>query len=202
MKLIFVHGWASGPFIWNDIRHDFKEYDCSFVNLGFFGNEDIDIPDGKFIGIGHSLGGLWLLKHYPEQMAGFISVASFNSFYPHVPKQILTAMKRNIVKDTKAQVKEFWEHAGLDQPGGLKQLKPLKLVDGLACLEKWKADVPTAIPFKVLASRDDPIVIEKMTMDIWGDYAIDWTKTGGHMLPLTQSDWCAHHIKRFVDAHS
>lgn len=196
--LIFVHGWGSGDFVWDEILPAFSDYDTHTINMGFVDEENMRIPEGKFIGIGHSLGGLWLLKHYPDQMVGFISIASFNCFYKHVPTQILNAMKRNMIKDSAKQIADFWNHAGLDQPSGFMHLNPLKLIEGIKWLSQWKADIPD-IPVKVLAARDDYIVIEKMTRDIWKEYDIEWREDGGHMLPMTQAKWCIGHIKEFID---
>ena len=199
MDLVFVHGWGSGPFVWQEMLHDFEACHPRIINMGFLGEEDFTMPEGQFIGVGHSLGGLWLLKHYPDQMSGFVSIASFNSFYDHIPSHILTAMKRNIIKDTSSQLKDFWHYAGLDQPGGFKNLNPGKLLEGLGWLSKWKADIPENLPLKILASRDDHIVPEKMTNNIWGKHTIDWIDQGGHMLPITQPEWCNKHLKEFID---
>lgn len=198
MNLVFVHGWGSGPFVWKDVAPHFQDHDCHIVNLGFLGEKDLSIPEGKFIGIGHSLGGLWLLKHYPERMAGFIAIGSFNCFYKHIPHQILAKMQRNVVKDVSAQLKDFWHHAGLDHPLGFMNLKPAKLIEGLTWLSKWQADILANLPIKVLACHNDQIVPEKMTRDIWQDYDIEWIEDGGHMLPITQAEWCVRHIKEFI----
>ena len=197
--LVFVHGWGSGPFVWKEILPDFQDHDCHIVNLGFLGEEDINIPDEPFIGIGHSLGGLWLLKHYPNQMTGFISIASFNCFYQYMAQHILSKMQKNIIKNTSAQVKDFWKHAGMQQPKDLMSLKPLKLLEGLKNLSQWETSIPSDLSIKVLASHNDHIVPEKMTKDIWKNYDINWIDTGGHMLPITQSEWCSQHIKEFIE---
>lgn len=199
MDIVFVHGWGSGPFLWQDIIEEFSEHNCHVVNLGFVGDEDIKLPDGKFIGIGHSLGGLWLLKHYPERLLGFVSIGSFSCFYKHIPQQILAKMQKNIIKDTTAQLSEFWHHAGLDKEGGFKNLNPLKLVEGLTWLSRWKTEVPENVPVKILASHDDNIVPAKMTKDVWQNFDIEWIENGGHMLPLTQPKWCIENIKSFID---
>ena len=200
MNIVFVHGWGSGEFVWKDILPNFEEdYHCTCLNLGFLGEENLILPEGKFIGIGHSLGGLWLLKHHPEKMLGFISIASFNCFYKYIPEQIITSMQRNIVKDTTNQITEFWHHAGLDQSGGFKNLRPTKLLEGLGWLSKWQADIPENLPTKVLASRDDKIVPARMSQKNWKNHDIEWIDEGGHMLPLTQSEWCTQHIKSFIN---
>jgi pimeloyl-[acyl-carrier protein] methyl ester esterase len=200
MKLVFVHGWGSGPFLWKEITPHFSGHECHLVNLGFLGEKDVSVPNEKFVGIGHSLGGAWLLKHYPDQMTGFISIASFNCFYKYVPTQVLNMMKRNIAKDVTKQLKDFWHHAGLDHPGGFKNLKPAKLIEGLSWLGQWQSDIPAGLPVKALASRDDHIVPADMSQSIWGDYDLTWTEDGGHMLPLTKPEWCTTYIKEFLNA--
>lgn len=199
MDLVFVHGWGSGPFVWEKLKDQFPDHNIHILNLGFLGDEDFNLPEGEFIGIGHSLGGLWLLKHYPERLLGFISIASFNCFYKHIPHQIMAKMQKNIAKDMTKQLQDFWHHAGLDHVGGFKKLKPLKLAESLGWLSKWEADIPADIPIKVIASHNDQIVPEKMTKDIWGNHDIQWVNEGGHMLPLTQSEFCLEHIKEFLN---
>jgi pimeloyl-[acyl-carrier protein] methyl ester esterase len=132
-------------------------------------------------------------------MIGFISIASFNCFYKHIPQQILSTMKRNMAKDTVKQLREFWHHAGLDHPDGFNDLNPAKLIEALGWLSKWNAEIPPNLPLKVLAAHDDQIVPSTMSQDIWGNKNINWIEEGGHMLPLTQSKWCTKHIKSFID---
>lgn len=199
MKLVFVHGWGSNPFVWNEITPYFKDYECHLVNLGFIGEENIDIPESQFVGIGHSLGGLWLLKHYPEQMAGFISIASFTCFHQHISQNILEKMQKNVAKDIATQLKDFWHRAGLDQPKGFINLNPLKLIDGLKWLSQWQVEIPKNLPTKILACRNDQIVPEKMSEKLWQNFSIEWIDKGGHILPLTQPKWCVENIKNFIN---
>lgn len=199
-NLVFAHGWASGDFVWNEILPDFNDYNTHTINMGFMGDENLQMPEGKFIGIGHSLGGLWLLKNYPEQMVGFISIASFNCFFTHIPTQVLTIMEANMIKDSAKQLADFWHHAGLDQPAGFKNVNAAKLLEGLVWLAQWEAEIPD-IPVRILATRNDHIVPLKMTNDIWSEYDIKWRDDGGHMLPLTQAKWCSNQIKEFIETY-
>lgn len=198
-NLVFVHGWGSGPFVWQKIITDFQDHNCYVVNLGFLGEKDITIPDEPFIGVGHSLGGLWLLKHYPDQMTGFVSIASFNCFYEHTAQHILSKMQKNIIKNTAAQIKDFWHYAGMKQPKDVMNLKPLKLLEGLKDLSKWRADIPDNFPITALASRNDHIVPPKMTEDIWENHNINWIDNGGHMLPITQPEFCNKYIQYMIE---
>lgn len=198
-KLVFVHGWGSGPFVWNEMINDFSEHDIHFVNMGFINDENFNIPQGEFIGIGHSLGGMWLLKNHPNQLKKFISVASFNCFYKYIPQSILSSMQSNIVKDTGKQLIDFWHHAGLDHPEGFKNLNPVKLIEGLTWLSQWDQEIPKGLPVLALASRDDKIVPEGMSIKCWENHKLIWSDDGGHMLPLTKSGWCTKHIKEFID---
>ena len=197
--IVFAHGWGSGPFVWKDMIEAFSDYECHMIDMGFFGDEDLNVPERKFIGIGHSLGGSWLLKNHADQMEAFVSIGSFNCFYKHIPTHFLSAMKRNIAKDAFTQLKDFWHHAGLDKKDGFKELKAQKLIQGLTWLSKWENNIPHNLPIRVLASRNDQIVPEKMTFDIWGNHQIDWVDDGGHMLPLTQSQWCIEKAKEFIN---
>ncbi|MAZ75676.1 MAG: hypothetical protein CMH31_00055 [Micavibrio sp.] len=197
--LVFAHGWGSAPFVWKDMIDAFSDYDYHMINMGFLGEEDLTVPTGKFIGIGHSLGGSWLLKHYADQMEGFVSISSFNCFYKHISTHFLSTMKHNITKDSMKQLTDFWHHAGLDYKDGFKELNSTKLIEGLTWLSKWESKIPDTLPIRVLSSHDDKIVPEKMTIDIWGNHNIDWVDDGGHMLPLTQSKWCCEKIKEFLD---
>jgi pimeloyl-[acyl-carrier protein] methyl ester esterase len=72
-------------------------------------------------------------------------------------------------------------------------------MEGLSWLSQWEGEIPDNLPIKVLASRDDQIVLRKMTLDIWRKHSIKWVDDGGHMLPITQSDWCTEHIKEFLN---
>ena len=200
--IVFVHGWGSGSFVWKEILDDFEGHDCHVVNLGFLGDEKINLPDEPFIGVGHSLGGMWLLNNHPDQMTGFISIASFDCFNKHIPNRFLTVMKKNMIEDANKQLKDFWTHAGYSTVGTIKQLNLKKLIEGLNWLSKWESDIPSELPVKVLASRDDQIVPRKMTLDIWRKHHIEWVDDGGHMLPITQSEWCSKHIKEFVEENA
>lgn len=197
-NLVFVHGWGSGPFVWKNILPAFEEHNCHTVNLGFLGDENLKVPDEPFIGIGHSLGGLWLLKNYPDKMTGFISIASFNCFYKHTAQHILSKMQKNVIKNTTTQIKDFWHHAGMTQPKDIINIKPLKLLEGLKNLSQWEADIPKDLKIIALANHNDHIVPKKMTEDIWKNHNIHWINDGGHMLPITQSQWCIEHIKEFL----
>jgi len=200
--LVFVHGWGAGDFIWDDVISAFAdEYDCKAINLGFIGAEDLAMPQGNFIGVGHSLGGQWLLQHYAHQMQGFIPIASFPCFYGHVGENILKAMRLKTIKDASAQIKEFWDIAGGDHPSGLKDLSASQLLKGLQWLGQWNCPLPNDLAIYPLASRDDMIVPEKMTMDLWGKYAIKWSENGGHTLPVTRPKLCIDHIKESIDKY-
>jgi type II secretory pathway predicted ATPase ExeA len=67
--------------------------------------------------------------------------------------------------------------------------------------QRWDAQVKRArlaCPMRALASRDDPIVPVSMTEAIWQDTGIDWSRDGGHVLPLRHPRWCARHVLDFA----
>ena len=76
-----------------------------------------------------------------------------------------------------------------------------RLAEGLDWLMQWDAQAARArlaCPMRALASRDDPIVPVSTTEAIWQETGIDWSRDGGHVLPLRHPRWCAHHVLDFA----
>lgn len=206
MKLVFVHGWGCHGGIWTDLierldDHDPVVVDLSFIREGFKGASSM--PENALC-IGHSFGVMWLLKHGPRPMKGLVSIAGFDCFHKHVPADILPPMMEGLRKDPETQMKYFWQLCGLGEegPGGIIDPGPLRA--GLDWLATWDASAEKEAleaPVLALASKDDTIIRQPMTQAVWGEGKADlrWLETGGHMLPLTHADWCAEHIRDFID---
>ena len=61
MRLVFIHGWALGPEIWDDLAALLPAPQIR-VDLGFFGPPSLPQLLGGDILIGHSAGLLWGLR--------------------------------------------------------------------------------------------------------------------------------------------
>ena len=206
--LLFVHGWGFDPRVWNKMTPELGGYNHAFVNMGFIGEESIpDIPDGEdIIAIGHSLGALWLLNNNPERYKGYISICGFPRFWDSGSRTYTNLMIERLKSNPGAQMVDFFHNWNLDSMYSLTSMNFPKLIDGLNWLLEWdcRADVQKLdIPKLVLAARDDFIVPENMTEEVWSNVpntSMIWTDEGGHMLPLTMPAWCGTHIKPFIEA--
>lgn len=206
MKLVLVHGWACHSGVWDRLLPLLGDFDVYMIDLGFMrgGPRASNEMPSDALCVGHSFGVLWLLKHGPRPMRGLVSIAGFDCLHRYVPEDVLAAMRQGMIDDPKGQLKLFWENCGLDEdpPEGEPDTGGLRA--GLDWIARWDESETLAdlrVPVLALAAENDRIVRKEATEAIWGKGVADlhWHKTGGHMLQLSEPDWCAGHIKRFAD---
>ncbi|RBM05430.1 alpha/beta fold hydrolase [Novacetimonas cocois] len=207
IPLVFMHGWAFGPEIWTPIQRQLTGRACINLDFGYFSNErHVELPDGPFIAIGHSLGALWLLDQAPEQCRGMVLLNGFARFaaaadFPEgVAPRILTRMMRALKSAPHATVEDFRRRAGTDLPlPGTPQ--PERLAAGLQQLQDLdarQAICPPRFPLCCLAGTLDPIAPPGLTQgSLAQGTSIDWVE-GGHLLPLTHVPACLHTIDRMM----
>jgi pimeloyl-[acyl-carrier protein] methyl ester esterase len=157
-----------------------------------------DLP-ARFVGIGHSLGGLWLLHHYATQLAGFASLCSFPRF--GWPVKTLQAMQAKLRTEREEVVQAFQVNMGCASPMPChdsvetlqRQLLWLQTWDETAILQQ------KAFPTLGLFGARDSITKPQhwRTSDYDTHYQHPDAK---HALPLTHPDWCAKHIKPWLSA--
>lgn len=194
MDLVFVHGWGFGPDIWSPLAKKLNTYNHSFVNLDFINGFDPTppIPEHPIV-IGHSLGVLWAIKHIPD-MAGLVSIAGFTRFGNQTA---VKAMQRRLKSDPYGQMTDFWAACESPLTYPQKRLNPQKLGDGLRWLMDWDEEHHVFhCPVKAIAATNDAIVHKDVTGAICND--VNWSTSGGHALPLTQTDMCAESIEGFL----
>lgn len=208
MKIILVHGWGCHSGVWSKLvpfldGHEIHLIDLGFVRGGPRGSSEL--PEDSLC-IGHSLGCMWLLRHGPRPMKGLVSIGGFDCLHKHVPEEVLTAMRVGMLEDAKAQMSSFWDvlELGDFRPspddidgGGLRA--------GLDWIANWDTGEQLkslGSPVLALAARDDMVVRKEASEAIWGGGVADlhWHENAGHMIQLTQPEWCAQHILKFIDA--
>lgn len=192
-----VHGWGHDADMWQPLMDAMPDHDFTTVELGFTGKPiRTDLPDEDCIVVGHSLGSLWLLKHWQDNFKGFVSIGGFDCFFAHVPEKTLAQMKRNLARNAEAQMAGFGSACGLDGAYSAKRDEK-RLAEGLEWLSQWdERDRRLKIPVLALAAKDDVIVPPKMTKAIWGD-DVGWIEYGGHSLPLTKPAIVKEKIESF-----
>lgn len=206
MNIVLVHGWGLHGGLWTPLIERLEGHDPYVVDLGFL-REGVkgtgEMPPGSLC-IGHSFGAMWLLKHGPRPMKGFVSIAGFDCFHRHAPAGVIPAMKEGLRTDPQAQMRRFWRACGLGDEGVGGVIDPVPLIAGLDWLATWDASKERETldaPVLALAAEDDQIVRKEMAHAVWGDGKADlrWRPAGGHALPVTEPDWCAREIKSFID---
>ncbi|MBF0310700.1 MAG: alpha/beta hydrolase [Magnetococcales bacterium] len=214
--LLLVHGWALGPGLWRPLRHHLPGWRTHSLNLGFFGELDTTLPQEPWIGLGHSLGYLWLLSRLADPAIarysqGLVSIGGFSCFhrqqdFPHgVPPRLLERMRTRLQEDPLQVISDFAARSGVHPPLPAAGLQPhLQHLDqGLALLQEHDArslQKDWATRCLALASRDDPIVSPDMSRECFPDTILRWSDTGGHLLPLTRPAWCAGMLTPFLTA--
>lgn len=206
MKLVLVHGWGFHSGVWDNLIPHLGGHDIYLIDLGFMRGGPraaSEMPAGSLC-VGHSFGVMWLLKHGPRPARGLVSIAGFDCLHKYVPRDALEAMRAGMRRDPQAQLRDFWnstafpgfEPAGDPDGGGLR--------GGLDWISTWDAGEELknlGAPVVALASKDDRIVREEASQSIWGGGTAElhWRDKGGHLLPLTEPEWCAAHINGFAD---
>lgn len=209
MHFVFVHGWGFGPSIWRDVIGNIENAEITLVDLGFIsgGPEAAAAWPDDAIGIGHSLGLLWLLHRAGEEggraFRGLVSIQGFDRFCPYIPPKRVAFMRRGLRRDSGQTLHAFWRGCGTEPFASPDALNVERLDEGLCWLMEWdetKARAELACPTLALASRDDAIVPGAMSAAVWGSDNIRWSDTGGHVLPLKHPQWCARHVLDFAHA--
>ena len=203
MHAVFVHGWGYHAGLWKDVIALNSELSVSLVDLGFVAGGPVGVetwPEDS-IGIGHSLGLLWLLQQEGRRFRALVSVQGFDCFCCHVPTARVEAMRRGLKQNAGETLGNFWRSCGTPDFGDPEDLNIEKLDTGLDWLTNWNATGRAAAlgrPLLALAARDDPIVPASMSASIWGEQNVTWSDEGGHALPLRRPAWCADRIQEFV----
>ena len=106
-------------------------------------------------------------------------------------------MKTQLNENTQATLADFYQSIGAPAPTAAEPDKE-KLSEGLDMLRDASVG-DHAMPSLVLAAADDPLVplAASETLASNGAQLLDHPN-GGHMLPVTQTVWCAKAIGTFL----
>ncbi len=206
MRLVFIHGWALGPEIWNALAPLLPAPQIR-VDLGFFGAPAIPALQNGDILVGHSAGLLWGLRQRGD-WAGVVAINSFARFCLDstgegcVQPAALRAMRQALERDAKTAANSFRATHGLAPAAGKAHKE--RLMDGLDLLRDFDA-APFAggRPTLVLGAEDDalaPPAAARRLADISGG-TLALQQKGGHGLPWVAEKFCAEKIAAFLRAH-
>lgn len=206
--LVLVHGWGFDAAFWNPLTARLPECDTLAIDLGFLGAPRCPPrPEAdRVVAVGHSSGVLWLLHERPFAWDAMIAINGFprfvsgDGFSPAVEPRVLERMLSRFDRDPRAVSTEFLKRCGCAEVPDTLNLPALRT--GLEWLRDWDARDSLereAAPVLALAGRADPIVPPAMTQAAFaGRVRLRWYEDGGHLLPLTDPDWCAAEIRAFL----
>jgi pimeloyl-[acyl-carrier protein] methyl ester esterase len=205
-RLVLVHGWGLTAHFWDGLRAALPQVDALALEAGADGGFECPaLPPGPLVAVGHSLGSLWLLHARPFAWAGLVCINGFTRFtraegFPNgVPPRVLARMRARFTEDPEGGHAEFLRRCGHPHPS-LTGLSVPALTAGLDALAAWDGRAPLGGPRLALAGRQDPIVPPAMSQEAFEGWPLAWHEEGGHLLPLAHPEWCAAHVRRFLEA--
>jgi pimeloyl-[acyl-carrier protein] methyl ester esterase len=205
LPLVFVHGWAFGPEFWAPLRRELGAREALTLDLGYFGPENLNLPDEPFVAVGHSLGLLWLLRHAPDRLAALVSLGGFGRF--GVPAGPTRAMRRGLSRDPAQVIAAFHQACALPDDLTLDtthiaEARPEQLAQGLDWLLQWDERPALEVfsrPLLALAAADDAIVPPDLSRASF-PHGLIMLESGGHAFPASKSAQCARHIAPFLES--
>ncbi len=188
------------------------------IDLGFFGPAKAVLPQAvPWVGVGHSLGFLWLIRQlavdpeHRKNCLGLVSVNGFarftrgEGFSAGVSPRIPAAMRARCGTDPDGLLRDFRIKAGLPAdlgPVAVPGMDRERLALGLDWLAEWDVRGFLAAwdrPLLALACDGDRVVtpaITRASFEATGRQ-VHWYADSGHLLPLIRPAWCAERIAAF-----
>ena len=199
--ILFVHGWGYDAGFWDPVRAALADVQSSALDLGYFGAENIAIPRGVTLLVGHSLGFLWLARQSALKYLPLLGINAFPRFLeaedyrPAVAPRALERMRRRVVSDTRGVLGDFWTRAGAAGPDVAPNTAALAAgLDHLAAWDERENLAARASRTRLIAGREDAIVPAAMTEMALKGSKITWLP-GGHALPQTHAAEIARLIR-------
>lgn len=202
----FLHGWGYDQSYWDPFLQGMQwKGETIKGEMGFFGTLPSAYPLVPFIGIGHSLGFLKMLKDWPLSMKALVGINPFPRFcqaedFPRgAMRRSLQRMREKLHGEEKEMLSQFWKRVGNPGPDGIPHRD--RLMEGLFFLEKedQRAQLKTmAAKGKILllVGKKDPILALE-SEDFQGQ-EVHFHEEAGHDLALRYSAWCWDRIFPFA----
>ena len=189
--LVFIHGWALGPAVWDPIVDLLPGHECHVLNLGFKGERQITAPPNAII-VGHSMGFAWGLDHlstpwkYGVCLNGFTKFSRSADFEAGIDLRVLTRMQTRLKTAPDTVVRDFLTRAGVADPDvtGYDLAALSQHLDWLITMDVRAKLAAIDCPVLAISSSQDAIVPQDLTRASFAETAIEWIKGGDHMAPF------------------
>ena len=202
MRLVFLHGWGFDAHLWDGVRAALPEFETVAWDRGYFGSPSAEPVAGPLIAIGHSLGAMLLAGALPEGCVGLIAINGFDRFAGDgaVPPRVVERMRKRFDEAPAEVLADFRARCGGDAPPAIHG--EAALAADLALLAGGDSRGLVQAPVLVLHGGADPLLPEAMREAIFAGAPRETHGEAGHLLPLTDPDWCAAHIRAFASVHA
>ncbi|MDA0938672.1 MAG: alpha/beta hydrolase [Proteobacteria bacterium] len=210
-NVVFVHGLGLNSDAWSGVFYLLKNHaHCNFIDLGFIkSNETSNVNEILNLGdifVGHSIGLLWILCNLTncKNAKGIISVASIPCFFQFMQDEALLNMKNGFISDITQSMFSFWNRIGFEgdvTPHRVEDVNLENMQNGIEWLRNWdgrSAIKDTKYKILALASRDDVVVTEEISKEVWGDYDLKFCDNGSHIPHIKNPFWIASNIIKML----
>jgi pimeloyl-[acyl-carrier protein] methyl ester esterase len=207
VRLLFVHGWGFDAAIWDRLVALLPECSSERTDRGYFGAPYEPPFARSFIAVTHSFGSMRMLCDPPAGCRGLVAINGFDRFvagsdWEGVSARVLDRMIARFGKGAPAVLLEFRRRCGCAEPFKLADLDRLQ-EDLLSLRDLDGREHATRFPFPILSLQGeaDPILPAGLRDACFGS-ALSVSRAsspdGGHILPLTDADFCAEQIRLFA----
>ncbi|WP_034961180.1 alpha/beta fold hydrolase [Komagataeibacter kakiaceti] len=206
LPIAFVHGWAFDHTFWQATRTALEPWRTHALDFGFFSaRTDMTLPGQPYIGVGHSLGALWLLRHHGPLCRGLVLFNGFSRFgaapgFPDgIPRRVIERMRQGLLRAPEGLLHSFRLRAGIESPPP-RHIESTRLEAGLHALMDMDCTddlIGATCPVQAVAGTRDaiaPPALTRASFPAGGGTSIHWLD-GGHLLPLTHPETCADLIR-------
>lgn len=211
---IFSHGWGLTAQFWENLKPYFTDCNCVFLDHGYFGEMLLSpllgggAREANFIGIGHSLGLIKLLK-LNIKFKALVSLQGFINFLGSQPnlreqRQLeLQALKEHFSTNPEKTLRSLHKKCGIDQEDlfDFTNINLEKLTQDFPFFEQIFV-LPPDIPLLVLAAKNDRVVSPELINDNFLEQKqvkMVLQAKGRHGLGYQESHFIYEQIRGFLD---
>lgn len=208
MKLLFVHGWGFDASLWDALRARLPRHEALVWDRGYFGRPAAPACEEDHVAVAHSLGAMHVLAGETRRCRGLVAINGFDRFttapdVPGVATRVVERMIARFADAPEAVLGEFRQRCGAGTETAPLAAEPL--AEDLRLLRDGDCRVEAAsfpAPILSLQGARDPILPAAMRAQAFASaHRIDRDEhpREGHLLPMTDPDYCARQIERFLD---
>jgi len=207
LSLLFCHGWGFDAGFWDPLAALLPEFAQVRDDAGYFGAPAAPRPQVPYCAVTHSLGTMRLLAAPPPGLAALIAIDGFDRFtaadaFPGVPRRLVERMIGAFAQVPDTVLADFRARCGTNAPFPSAAASCLEA--GLVALrdEDRRAEAAAlGVPILSLQGGRDAILPLALRETVFAGAGVVMRRThppAGHLLPISDPQWCAEAIRSFL----